>query len=101
MEQNKKYNTVKILICSHIEKIHRKIYDELYLQTFKIKWYRRFLLLRYKLLCKLYPDFRPYLKLQKESMSDGYKKCKLSYTNQIIFVYLTKHNVGRYSEYIG
>ena len=95
-----RFSIYKILICLYTERIHRKVFDNLYIQEYQITRLDRFLLKWYSFLSWLIPDFRAYLKHWKPILIRGYNIKKLSIINQIVFWRIRKVNVERYSSYI-
>lgn len=96
-----KYSKLKSLICAHIERMHRKLYDNQYRQEYKLKILDQPLIIYYLILHKMVPDFRPYLKMWKKIGIRAYNQRRLSVLNQIcIFWNMRKVNTERYSGYL-
>ena len=98
--RQRKFSILKILISLYIEKIHRKVYDNQYMQDYKITWKDRPILKWYSFLFWLLPDFRAYLKHWKPIIIKAYNIKKLSIIRQVTFWNIRKVNVERYSNYV-
>ena len=98
--RQRKFSILKILISLHIEKIHRKVYDNQYRQDYKITWRDRPILRWYSFLFLLIPDFRAYLNHWKPIIKKAYNIKKLSIIRQVTFWNIRKVNVERYSSYV-
>jgi len=99
MTDKQKYTFIKIIICLHAIKIHRKVYDKQYQQDYKITLKDKPLLLYYRVLTRVYSDFRCYLKRWKPILIRGYNQKRLTITQQIAFWKIRKINTERYSSY--
>lgn len=93
----RKFYLAKILFGIHIEKNHRYIFDNLYVQKYVIKKSDRKILIYYRLLTYLFNDFRPYLKLHKIELEKI--QCK-NIWQKIAYKKLLNVNVIRYSDYV-
>lgn len=83
-----KYSFIKILRCIRIEKIHRKVYDDFYIQSYVITDEDRIIINKYNKLLKRIPEFRAYLK---------YHKNRLENKKRIINYLLKNINTDRYA----
>jgi len=92
-----KYSIIRLLFCLHIEKIHRLIYDQFYLQSYKLKITDKFFIKYYSILTSFQPNFRQFLKYYKPILNKAYSQHRLSLINQIGFNIIRKRNIERYS----
>jgi len=97
--RQRNYSIARILFYKHIENKHRLVFDNLYLQNYKIKLKDKLLLIYYKCLCKIAPEFRAYLKYWKPILNRAYYQKRISWKNLIIWHKLKKVNTERYSPY--
>ncbi len=87
-------NLIKTLVAIHAEKKHRKVFDKLYQQDYQIVRRDQVLLTYYKLLCKLFPWFRPYLKKVKTKLIQ--KEEVLTLYEHFLYLKLRRINTDRY-----
>lgn len=88
---------MKLLLCLHIEKIHRHVFDKQYKQDYQITILDQPILKYYYFLCWLVPDFRTYLKEKKPIITQLYNDRKLSVIRQLLYIRIEKVNTERYS----
>lgn len=91
------YNHLLILFCIYIEKTHRKVFDNIYQKNYNIKLKDSYLLTKYKLLCKIAPGFRPYLKYWKAILERAYAQKRVNYINFYLYLKLKNINTDRYT----
>ena len=53
---------MKVVILIYLEKLHRYVFDNLYVQSYKLRFRDKFTLILYRFLCKRYPNWRKELK---------------------------------------
>ena len=94
-----KYSVLILIIALYIERIHRIIYDTIFVQHYKIKFKDELKIKYYRFLRRLFPGFRQYLKYWKYVLNRAYNQKKLSFKNQIGFWKIRNKNVKRYSSY--
>lgn len=97
--KQRKYSLLKSLICVHLEKIHRRVFDYLYHQNHKITKVDKITLFYYKTIKKLLPEFRSYLKYWKPVIDRAYSQKRID--NKTFYVYskLKNINTDRYADY--
>lgn len=102
MKDKKKYNKITIIYSIILEKVHRYLFDIIYdynqnnIYTIKGEVIRFI----YKYMFMIKPDFRPYLKHNKNILIRAYNLNKLSTLNYCIYKYIVNKNFIRYSSYI-
>lgn len=94
----RKYSKILIFIFLHVEKIHRYVFDIIYVQNYKLKFKDKVILKYYNFLFKLFPDFR-IIKHWQKLLIRAYKLNKLSIINIRIYKKIRFKNFVRYSKY--
>jgi hypothetical protein len=90
---------IECSIYLHLERTHRFVFDNIYLQNYKnISFKDRIILVYYKCLFKALPDFRTYLKRSLLIFSRAYYQNRLSVINYCLYLKLYRINLERYSE---
>lgn len=99
MKFNHKFSFVKLVVCKQTLLLHRQVFDKQYVQTCKIGWKDRPILIYFSLMCKIYPDYRSYLKKWKAVLIRAYNQKRISLFQIIAFWQIRKINTERYSSY--
>jgi len=97
--RQRNYSIARILFYNHIEKKHRLVFDNLYVHDYRIKLKDKPLLIYYKSLCRIAPEFRGYLKYWKPVLKRAYYQKRINWKNLIVWQKLQKVNTERYSHY--
>lgn len=97
MENKFNYHLLRLLFYLHVENIHRWVFDYLYQQDYQIKLKDKFLLNYYKLLCKIAPEFRPFLKYYKYIFKRVYNQNRINCIKLFLYYKLKKINTERYA----
>jgi hypothetical protein len=97
-----KYKKSLIYFCIVAEKLHRFVFDYIYIQPHEYykrnpKWYDFLILLVHKKLCKMFPQYRSYLKYWKPILKRAYHQHRISLFNWLLLLKLKKINTARYS----
>jgi hypothetical protein len=93
------FNILIVFLCILILKVHRHVFDIQYQQYYRITLKDKPILLWYKFLVMLFPEFRQYLKWSKVILTRAYNQKRLSIIKIQAFWVLRKINVERYSSY--
>ena len=97
--RRRNYSIARILFYKHIENKHRLVFDNLYQQDYEIKLKDKPLLIYYKILYRIAPEFRAYLKYWNLILNRAYYQKRINWKNLIIWQKLKKANTERYSTY--
>jgi hypothetical protein len=99
LHKKRNYSPLRVLFYAHIEKKHRIVFDCLYQQNYKIRLKDEPLLIYYRILCMIAPEFRPYLRYWKTVVNRAYNQKRVNCINFYIFYIFKKINAERYSPY--
>lgn len=91
-------NIITLYTYFFVEKVHRHVFDTFYTQDYNITKNDKYYLQYYRLLCKLFPNFRWRLKNNYVSLHKKKDKVALTKKEQQRYDLLISHNAIRYTE---